>query len=119
MEIEKFRGVIFVGRPVARMIATRQPGTLEVTRVCTDGTPNAGSMLLGAARKAVRKLNKGRAVPVTKLISYILETESGVSYRAAGWAFDAKSKGGSWNRRGRPRTDKAPTCKKERWAIAV
>lgn len=116
-EAGELRGVIMVGRPVARMIATRQPGTLEVTRLCTDGTPNAGSMLLGAARRACRKLR--RAHRVTKLISYILESESGVCYRAAGWSAEALSKGGSWDRKGRPREDKAPTCRKVRFAIAV
>ena len=39
-------GVSIVGRPVARM---RDDGmTLEVTRLCTDGTKNACSFLYGA-----------------------------------------------------------------------
>jgi len=43
-------GVVIVGRPVSRM---RDDGrTLEVTRLCTDGTKNACSFLYGAAARA-------------------------------------------------------------------
>ena len=48
---EKIVGVAIIGRPVAR---GRDDGeTLEVTRLCTDGTRNACSFLYGAAAKAV------------------------------------------------------------------
>lgn len=43
------RGVAICGRPVARLCAK---DTLEVTRVCTDGTKNACSMLYGACARA-------------------------------------------------------------------
>jgi hypothetical protein len=115
----ELRGVVIVGRPVAMMIATRQPGTFEVTRLCTDGTRNAGSMLLGAARRAVKALARRLKLPRPKLISYLLESESGGCYVAAGWQRVARSRGGSWHRRGRPRVDKAPTCPKWRWEIAA
>lgn len=106
-------GVVMVGRPVARMIQERQPRTLEVTRLCVlPGYPNAGSCLLGWARRFARRLG------ATKLISYLLETESGVCYRAAGWSAEARTRGGSWHRGKRPRVDKAPTCRKIRMAVA-
>lgn len=41
------RGVAIVGRPVAR--ALDDGWTLEVTRCCTDGCPNACSALYAAA----------------------------------------------------------------------
>lgn len=48
------RGVAIIGRPVARH--HDHGGTLEVTRVATDGAANACSALYGAARRVVRAL---------------------------------------------------------------
>lgn len=45
-------GVGTAGRPSARMLDDGQ--TLEVTRVCTDGTRNACSMIYGALVRAAR-----------------------------------------------------------------
>jgi hypothetical protein len=57
---EKVVGVVMVGRPVSRH---RDDGwTLEITRLCTDGTKNAASMLLGAARKAASALGYKRLI---------------------------------------------------------
>lgn len=70
-------GVAIVGRPVARML---QDGlTLEVTRTATDGTPNANSMLYGAAWRAAKALGYRRLITYTQL------GETGASLRAAGW----------------------------------
>lgn len=55
------RGVAIVGRPVARRLD--DGFTVEVTRLCTDGTPNACSMLYGAARRVA--LDKGYRRGVT------------------------------------------------------
>lgn len=49
-ETGRTRGVAIVGRPVARCFDDGL--TVEVTRVATDGTPNACSALYGAAWKA-------------------------------------------------------------------
>lgn len=70
-------GVVIVGKPVSRM-AARDNYLAEVTRLCTDGTKNACSMLYAAAWRAARALG------YRKLITYTLATESGVSLRAAG-----------------------------------
>ena len=44
-------GVVIVGRPVSRH---RDDGeTLEVTRLCTDGSPNVCSFLYGKAARAL------------------------------------------------------------------
>ncbi len=59
---ERVVGVAQVGRPVSRHLD--DGWTLEVTRVCTDGTRHAASMLYGAAVRA------GRALGYRRIISY-------------------------------------------------
>lgn len=94
-------GVAIVGRPVARM---RDDGvTAEVTRLCTDGTRNACSFLYGAAARAAFALG------FTRIGTYILASEDGTTMRAAGWRKIGETKGGSWSRPSRGRTDKHPT----------
>lgn len=101
------RGVAIVGRPVARRMA--DDWTAEITRVCTDGTRNACSMLYSAAWRAARALG------YLKLITYTLETEGGASLRGAGWRCVAETRGGTWDRKARPRVDRHPTQGKLRW----
>ncbi len=94
-------GVATVGRRVAR--ALDDGLTVEVTRLCTDGEPNACSMLYGAARRAADTKGYRRG------LTYILASESGVSLRAAGYRRLWTVKGRSWDCASRPRTDKHPT----------
>ena len=108
-EVGTLRGVAVIGRPVSR--ALDQAGHIEVTRVATDGTANACSMLYGAARR----LGVALGYPPHKVITYTLAEESGVSLRAAGWVRVAEVRGESWNRPGRTRVDSAPTTAKVRW----
>lgn len=84
--------------------------TAEVTRLCTDGTPNLCSRLYGAAMRTCREMG------FTKIITYILEEEPGTSLKASGWTREATAGGGSWSSASRPRVDKAPTTKKARWS---
>jgi hypothetical protein len=94
-------GVVIVGRPVARR---RDDGrTLEVTRLCTDGSRNACSFLYGAAAKAAFALGYSR------IGTYILKREPGTSLAAAGWKLIGETPGRSWSVPSRPRTDKHPT----------
>ncbi len=87
-------GVVIVGRPVARK---RDDGfTLEVTRLCTDGTKNASSFLYGRAARATFALGYKR------IGTYILETEPGTSLKAAGWKLIGSAGGGSWARQLQP-----------------
>lgn len=74
---EKIVGVAIVGRPVSRHLD--DGWTLEVNRLCTDGTRNACSMLYAAAWRAAR------AMGYKRVVTYILDTENGASLRAAGW----------------------------------
>lgn len=104
-------GVAVIGRPVARMLD--DTWTLEVTRLCTDGTKNACSILYATAWRAARALGYRR------LITYILKDEKGTSLIAAGWRCVGKCGGGSWNRKDRLRIDKHPLQMKLRFEIGV
>lgn len=96
----KIVGVVIVGRPVARR---RDDGmTLEVTRLCTDGTKNACSFLYGAAARAAFALG------YIRIGTYILASEPGTSLTAAGWRCLGERGGLSWNVPSRPRVDKCP-----------
>lgn len=103
----KVCGVAIVGRPVARML--QDDYTAEVTRLCTDGTRNACSILYAAAWRAARALGYRR------LVTYTLPEEGGASLRASGWRLVGQAGGGSWSRRDRPRVDTHPTQTKLRW----
>ncbi len=106
-EDDQLRGVAIVGRPVAR---TTQDGfTVEVTRVATDGCPNACSCLYQAAKRAAQAMGYRRVVTKT------LATESGVSLKAAGWIQTGVSDGGSWSRPSRRRKDHHPLQAKLCW----
>jgi len=70
-------GAAIIGRPVARALDTGWAG--EVTRVATDGTPNACSALYGAAWRTAA------AAGYLRLITYTQDGESGASLRGAGW----------------------------------
>lgn len=97
---DKVVGVAIVGRPVSRH---RDDGrTLEVTRLCTDGTRNACSFLYGACARACFALG------FTRIGTYILKSESGVSLTAAGWRLLGERGGGSWSVPSRPRVDTHP-----------
>ncbi len=69
--------VAIVGRPVAR--SYDDGDTVEVTRVASDGAPNACSMLYAACSRAAFALGYRR------VITYTQEYEPGSSLRAAGW----------------------------------
>ena len=102
-------GVAMVGRPVARTLDNGW--TLEVNRLCTDGTKNACSMLYSASWRVSKNLG------YKKLITYILSEENGASLRASNWKCIGEAGGGGWNCKNRPRVDKHPTQKKLRFEI--
>lgn len=91
-------GVAMIGNPSAPALQ-KDPLLVEIRRVCTDGTPNACSMLYGAARRALR------AMGYETIITYTLPEEGGASLRAAGFVLDKADAGGcaaDWhNRAGR------------------
>jgi hypothetical protein len=104
-------GVGIAGRPVAR--ALDDGWTMEFTRVCTTGAPNACSMLYGAMWRAAKALGYRRAVTYTK------QRESGTSLKAAGWVVVAElaaRKG--WDAPSRPRVDN-PHEPQLRWEVSA
>ena len=108
---ETLVGVAIVGRPVARL---RDDGlTLEVTRLCTDGTRNACSFLYGAAARAAFALGYKR------IGTYILASESGATLNAAGWRMIGQTAGGSWSRTSRVRDDNHPLERKTLFEAAT
>lgn len=101
-------GVAIGGRPKARNIG--QYRHVEVTRLCTTGERNVCSFLYGRCARIAREMG------FDSVFTAILETESGASLKAAGWHYAYTTKGGSWDRPGRRRVDKAPTDPKKIWA---
>ena len=98
-EANVLRGVAIVGRPVAKSFDNGI--TLEVTRVATDGTPNAGSMLYGTPWRA------SSAMGFRRLVTYTQAGEGGGSLRAAGYRILAERPARSgWTCPSRPREDR-------------
>ena len=103
----KLRGVAIIGRPVARMID--QSKVVEVLRLTTDGHFNACSKLYGASARIAREMGYER------IQTYILESETGVSLKAAGWLDEGAAGGGNgWLSRPGRRSDQ-PTMLKNRY----
>ena len=103
----KLVGVVQIGRPVSRMLDDGK--TVEVVRLCTDGTKDVCSFLYAKAARIAKEMGYDR------IITYILETESGVSLRACGWMEDGITSGGHWSRPSRKRSTTAPTVPKKRY----
>ena len=76
------RGCAVVGRPTSGLDPKR---ILEVTRLCSDGTPNVCSMLYAAAARA------GTALGYEKIQTYIFANEDGASLKASGYVFERKA----------------------------
>ena len=104
----KLVGVVQVGRPVARMLDDGK--TIEVVRLCTDGTRDVCSFLYSKAARIAKEMG------YSKIITYVLESESGASLRAAGWNEELTTSGGSWDRPSRQRSTTAPTTPKRRFS---
>lgn len=82
-------GVAIVGHPQSRRIDNES--TLEVLRLCTDGTYNACSILYARCAKVAKDMG------YRKIITYILESELGTSLKASGWHCEQEKCGGtSW-----------------------
>ena len=99
--------VAIVGRPVSRYLD--DGFTLEVNRLCSDGTKNACSILYAAAARAAR------AMGYYKIITYTLDTESGASLRAAGWTNAGLAGGKAWTGSRRPTQPLYPAQMKYRY----
>ncbi len=103
-------GVAIGGRPVARRLDDGK--TLEVLRVCTDGTPNACSFLYSRVARIARLMGYAR------VITYTLEAEAGASLRAVGAKVTGKVEPQEWGVPSRPRaSQKVYAQPKFRWEL--
>ena len=100
-------GVVIVGRPVSRHLDNGN--ILEVNRLCTDGTKNACSFLYSAAARAAKALG------YKKIITYILQSENGVSLKAAGWNCAGLAGGKQWTGQRKPQIPLYPQELKYRY----
>lgn len=103
----RLAAVAIVGRPVSRYLD--DGATLEVNRLCSDGTKNACSFLYAAAARAAK------AMGYRKIITYTLDTESGASLRAAGWTNAGLAGGKAWTGSRRPAVPLYPAQLKYRY----
>lgn len=99
--------MVIIGRPVSRYLD--DGWTLEVNRLCTDGSRNVYTAAWRAAR----------AMGYKRLITYILESETGVSLRAAGWKCIGQAGGLRWTGKRRPTVDLYPAQMKVRYQREV
>lgn len=114
---DRLCGVAIAGQPVSRMMDDGL--TIEIRRVCTDGTYNACSILYGACARCAK------AMGYKRVITYTLKSEPGTSLKASGFIIDGETRNENWNRPGRQREisqitlfgeeRKYPEEKKIRW----
>lgn len=105
-DLNQLHGVAVCGRPVSRHLDDGV--TLEINRVCTDGTRNACSMLYGACCRIAKEMGYKR------VITYILESEIGSSLRASNFTCEGSAGGTHWTG-SRNRGQKIPAEMKKRW----
>lgn len=85
---DKLCGVAICGRPVSRHLDDGL--TLEINRLCTDGTYNACSKLYSACVKSAR------AMGYKMVITYILQSENGASLKASNFRCAGVAGGKIW-----------------------
>lgn len=105
---EKIVGVSICGRPVSRHLD--DGWTLEVNRLCTDGTRNACSILYAASARAAK------AMGYKRIVTYILESENGASLMASGFRCEGIAGGKEWTGARKPADcNLYPHEMKQRW----
>lgn len=103
-------GVAIAGRPVARRLDDGK--TLEVLRVCTDGTRNAASWLYSRVKRIAQLFGYRR------VLTYSLQEESGASLRAVGARITGEVRPQGWDVPSRRRRDQGVYAKaKWRWDL--
>lgn len=104
----KMVGVAVCGRPVSRRLDDGI--TLEINRVCTDGTKNACSKLYGACCRVAKEMG------YKQVITYTLASEDGASLKASNFICEGQTGGLEWNGRSKPKNEGIyPHEKKIRW----
>jgi hypothetical protein len=112
-------GVVIIGNVLAR--AFDDGLAAEVLRCCTDGTPNAPSILYAAAWKAVKFMGFRHMYTYTLGPEFNENGASLKSLKDMGWVLEDSAAGGApWNHKSRStKTGEKlpPGLKKLRWAI--
>lgn len=103
-------GVAICGRPVSRHLDNG--ATLEINRLCTNGTRNACSKLYGACARIAREMG------YSKVITYILSSEDGASLKASNFVCEGEAGGEIWTG-SRKRDNGVPQEKKQRYAYYI
>lgn len=109
-EEAKLIGVAICGRPVSRYLDNGE--ICEINRLCTVGDQNACSMLYGACCRIAKNMG------YKKIITYTLESESGISLRASGFTCEGKAGGTHWTGK-RNRGQLIPEELKIRWSKSL
>lgn len=110
-EFGMIHGVAICGRPVSREMDDGY--TLEINRVCTDGTRNACSMLYGACVRAAK------AMGYRRVITYTLESEDSASVKASNFQYDGIHGAKMWRGKRSGRDNGVPAEMKKRWVIEL
>jgi len=105
-ECNKLIGVAICGRPVSRHLDNGE--ICEINRLCTYGGSNACSQLYGACARIAQNMG------YKKIITYILQSESGTSLRASNFTCEGKAGGTHWTGK-RSRGQDIPSEMKTRW----
>ena len=106
---ETLIGTAICGRPVSRMLDDGY--TLEINRLCVTEDGNCCSMLYGACSRIAKEMG------YKKVITYILESEPGISLKASNFVLeDACCGGRNWSGSRKRIDSKTPEEMKQRWA---
>lgn len=105
-EEDNLIAVAICGRPVSRYLDNGE--ICEINRCCTVGDGNACSMLYGACSRIAKNMG------YKKVITYTLESESGISLKASGFTCEGKAGGTHWTGK-RNRGQSIPCEMKLRW----
>lgn len=102
-------GTAICGRPVSRFLDDGY--TLEINRLCvTEREKNGCSMLYGACCRIAKEMG------YRKIITYILESESGVTLRASNFILEDECCGrGNWTGSRKRERNSIPEEMKQRW----
>ncbi len=102
--------VAICGRPVSRYLDNGR--TLEINRLCTDGTRNACSKLYSACVRIAREMG------YEKVITYILASENGASLKASNFVCEGEAGGVIWTG-SRKHDNGVPQEKKQRYVYYI
>jgi hypothetical protein len=104
---DKLVGAAIIFRPAARHYDSKQ--VAEISRLVTDGTPHAASMLYAAAARACQSMG------YRSIQTYVMDHEPGTSLRAAGWAFADRVVNTNWGRTSKRGANRVSNEPRQRW----